>query len=161
VELTAGRDPRDDNPLLGPIPPGAAARLCVGFDGSAEEVEWMLSRLREDWTALGMTSPVLMPQLADARLWRWLAEFPAESRLTVLPGETVATAAKIMRDMAGATSLAHAADGVILVHGCADANGIAATPVRNDAEMRISHELKRRFDPKNILTPGQFAFSES
>jgi glycolate oxidase FAD binding subunit len=151
VELTAGRDPRDDNPLLGPIPPGAAARLCVGFDGSAEEVEWMLGRLREDWTALGMTSPVLMPDLPDTRFWTWLAEFPSDARLTVLPGETVAAAARLMRDLSGAAIQARAADGVIYVHGAVDANGIADTRVCNEAEIRISSELKRRFDPKNIF----------
>ena len=64
VELSAGRS-REGNPLFGPVSEGNVGRLYVGFEGSAVEVEWMLGRLREEWTALGMTSPVLMPNLAD------------------------------------------------------------------------------------------------
>ncbi len=32
-----------------------------------------------------MTSPVLMPSLATDWLWRWMAEFPADVQINVLP----------------------------------------------------------------------------
>ena len=66
---------------------GNVARLYVGFEGMAVEVEWMLNRLREEWTAAGMTSPMLMPNLSTDKLWLWMAKFPAEEQFHVLPGE--------------------------------------------------------------------------
>ena len=58
IELFAGRH-REGNPLFGPLADGNVARLCVGFEGSSVEVEWMLAKLREEWTALGMASSPL------------------------------------------------------------------------------------------------------
>ena len=88
VELSAGRSQRGKSRCSAPSR-RQRGRLCVGFEGSAAEVEWMLGQLREEWAALGMTSPVLMPTLADDRLWRWIAEFPADARIGVLPSKMV------------------------------------------------------------------------
>jgi glycolate oxidase FAD binding subunit len=106
---------RGPNPLFGPMQDGNVARLYVGFEGAATEVEWMLGRLRQDWTALGMTSPMLMPNLANEKLWRWIAEFPADVEIGVLPGKIVATVAELLNKVPGCSIHAHAGDGVICV----------------------------------------------
>ena len=98
VELSAGSQPTRATRCLGPCRRATSARLYVGFEGPAAEVEWMLEQLREEWTALGMTSPVLMPNLATDRLWRWLAEFPADFRIGVLPSKTVETIVELLQD---------------------------------------------------------------
>jgi glycolate oxidase FAD binding subunit len=117
VEFSNGREvPVGDwghNPLLGPVLHGNVGRLCVGFEGAEREVEWMLDLVRQQWTALGMTSPTLMPRLASDRLWRWLAEFPADVQISVLPDKLVATIAAIEAIGPDAGIVAHAADGVI------------------------------------------------
>ena len=64
VELSAGRQ-REGNPLFGPCRQGNVARLYVGFEGAAAEVEWMLDRLAEEWASLGVDWPVLMPHLHE------------------------------------------------------------------------------------------------
>ena len=111
VELSAGR-PRDGNPLFGPVLEGNVGRLYVGFEGPAEEVEWMLGRLRDEWSAAGMTSPVLMPGLATDRLWRWIAEFPGDMRLGVLPSQLIATIVELLETWPNCAVAAHAGDGV-------------------------------------------------
>ena len=78
-------------------------------------MEWMLDLVRQQWAALGMTSPTLMPPLASDRLWRWLAEFPADVQISVLPDKLVATIAAIEAIVPDAGIVAHAADGVIRV----------------------------------------------
>ena len=119
VEFSNGRErPVGEwghNPLLGPVLHGNVGRLCIGFEGPAGEVEWMLDLARRQWTALGMTSPTLMPRLASDRLWRWIAEFPADVEISVLPGKLVATIAALQAIVPDAGVVAHAADGVIRV----------------------------------------------
>ncbi|MEN6452131.1 MAG: FAD-binding oxidoreductase [Thermoguttaceae bacterium] len=160
VELAAGRQP-DGNPLFGPLLDGSVCRLYVGFEAAAAEVAWMLDVLRESWTSLGMASPVLMPNLATDRLWRWMAELPADRELRVLPSQTVATVADLLKADPDCSVHAHAGDGVIRV---ADANiatdrglgtsvpsGRSADP--QNPENRVLQAIKNRFDPKNILNP--------
>ena len=43
------------------------------------------SQLREEWAALGMLRPCWCPLWPTDRLWRWLAEFPANVQIDVLP----------------------------------------------------------------------------
>ena len=112
VEFSAGRS-CEGNPLFGPVSTGNVGRLYVGFEGSSVEVEWMLARLREEWAALGMTSPVLMPKLANDRLWRWISEFPADVRISVLPGNVIGTIMELLKIAPDCAIHAHAGDGVI------------------------------------------------
>ena len=96
VELAAGRS-HEGNPLFGPLLEGNACRLYVGFEGSAAEVEWMLGTLHQEWAALGMTSPVLMPSLATDKLWRWISEFPADVQINVLPSKLIETIVEVLK----------------------------------------------------------------
>jgi len=162
VELSAGRS-RENNPLFGPVLEGNVGRLYVGFEGPAAEVEWMLGRLREDWTAAGMISPMLLPELADDRFWQWMSEFPADSQIDVLPSQTVETIAEVLKSAPDCAIQAHAGDGVIFINGIGprlqhqrlapdgtSAHGCGDTPAQ-----RITRALKDRFDPQNLLNPGR------
>jgi glycolate oxidase FAD binding subunit len=175
VELAAGR-PHDGNPLFGPVSQGNVARLYIGFEGSAIEVDWMLGRLRDEWTALGMTSPVLMPNIAADRLWRWIAEFPADARICVLPSELIGRIVEVLKIAPDCAVHAHAGNGVIHVSCANNSRELTApgeatkttpslrellapgycdddTPERITPEIRVMRAIKERFDPKNILNP--------
>ena len=176
VELFAGRS-REGNPLVGDCPnfrvsengivpfianDGNVARLCVGFEGSAVEVEWMLGRLREEWTSLGMTSPVLMPNVTTDEFWRWLVELPADETIHVLPSNLVETVAELLNVSPDCAIQADAGNGVIHVARAAGNQRLAAASTRcesnDDApispELRVMRAIKERFDPLNILNPG-------
>lgn len=115
VELLAGRS-HQGNPLFGPVLDQNAGRLHVGFEGSEAEVAWMLNRLREEWTAVGMNSPVLMPHLATNVFWQWMASLPTDARIHVLPSRTLETVEKLSSAAPDAAIHAHAGDGLIRVH---------------------------------------------
>jgi glycolate oxidase FAD binding subunit len=186
VEISAGHEAKDqsdtpargNNPLFGPILDGNVARLYVGFEGMAVEVEWMLGWLREEWTSLGMTSPVLMPNLATDKLWQWMSEFPAKARINVLPSKTIETIVELLKGAPNCAIHAHAGNGEILmgngervieegriqwsvIDGCRFYRSAAASTPREPSEdapvppeIRVMRAIKERFDPKNILNPG-------
>jgi len=177
IELSAGC-PHEGNPLFGPMLSGNVGRLCVGFEGSAVEGEWMLARLREEWTSLGMTAPVLMPNMATDKLWRWMAEFPANARINVLPSKTIETIVELLEVVPICAIQAHAGNGEILmgngeretgegsiqwsvVDGCRFYRSANASAQREAGdgcviapETRVMRAIKERFDPANILNPG-------
>ena len=159
VELSAGR-PHDGNPLLGPLHDGSVARLYVGFEGAKEEIAWMLDRLNDCWSSLGMHSPVLMPNLKTDKLWQWMAEFPEDERIGVLPGETVGAIVDLLKAEPDCAVQAHAGNGIVRV--CR--NGRRGKEKRGKREEgRVwrrdavrpefcrMRAVKERFDPKNIL----------
>jgi glycolate oxidase FAD binding subunit len=160
IELFAGRH-REGNPLFGPLADGYVARLCVGFEGSSVEVEWMLAKLSEEWTAAAVAS--LLPlRMQDDTPWRWIAEFPADETINVLPSKLVETVAELLRSSPDCSIQAHAGDGVIRVSR-KDGNGSMAAAaallepcedVPVPPEIRVMRAIKERFDPKNILNPG-------
>ncbi len=188
VELSAGRSP-EGNPLFGPILEGHAARLCVGFEGAADEVDWMLGQLREGWKTLGVTSIVLMPNLTTDRLWRWLAALPADILINVLPSRLVGLIADVLRIAPDGAMQARAGNGSVAVKLSGEDNSIeprhcdaiplirgmvAAAEGRMSIghrscgngshesdeaqlppDLRIRRAIKERFDPHNILNPGQ------
>ena len=166
VELEAGHF-AEENPLCGAINRKNAARLCVGFEGAAVEVAWILDRTAKEWKSLGMTQPMITPRLVDDRYWRWSAGFAADETIFVLPSELVCTVSELRRDSPQCAIQAHAGDGVIRIKRLAAelapqnvplARKTLAEPVAhgvsNNAAVRISHAIKERFDPKNILNPG-------
>lgn len=156
VELSAGRPP-EGNPMFGPMLDESVARLFVGFEGAAEDVAWMLDRLNACWSPLGMTAPVLMPNLSTDKLWRWIAEFPEDERIGVLPGETVGAIVELLEAAPDCSVQAHAGDGIIRVRrGSGDGELKARDRQREtDVELRLMRAIKERFDPKNILEPLQ------
>ena len=84
VELASGPG-RQDNPVLVPMPKDAAARLIVGFEGPAVEVQWMLDTLRDMWQASGIASPMTVTNSWAESLWDWLADFSAQVQIAVRP----------------------------------------------------------------------------
>jgi glycolate oxidase FAD binding subunit len=161
VELSAGRA-HEGNPLFGPLSNGSVGRLCVGFEGSAVEVEWMLGRLREEWSAIGMASPVLMPNLATDKLWRWIAECPADETIHVLPSKLTATIADLLKQSPDVAIQAHAGNGIVHVKRASGNECVAAASTRRQTdeaavlspEIRVMQAIKERFDPANVLNPG-------
>lgn len=155
VELTAGR-PHENNPLFGPLLDGNVCRLYVGFEGPAADVGWMLDTLHQQWTALGMTSPVLMPNLTTDRLWRWMSELAVDAESHVLPSEVIATIGRWLKASPGCSIHAHAGDGIVRAAGCNAANDGPAVSAGRGAILdgrHVMQAIKERFDPKNILNP--------
>jgi len=114
VDFVAGRLPANDQ-ALGAVPEGHIGRLCVGFEGTAAEVAWMVEKLRDQWIATGSTAPVLVSAASAEPMWRWLADFPADVQMSVLPSAVVASVAEIVRIDPACAIHAHAGDGVIRV----------------------------------------------
>jgi glycolate oxidase FAD binding subunit len=192
IEFVAGRtDETGDD--LGPLPQGNVGRLYVGFEGPEPEVDWMVEQLRADWAAAGASDPMLIPTDRSESLWCWLADFPSEAQINVLPGEVVETMAKLLKIEPDCAIRAHAGDGVIRVllrgegreeRGERMVSVLSAVSGNNSiilcatcprplplsqwergdsagdatAKRRIMQAIKDRFDPKNILNPGQFDF---
>jgi glycolate oxidase FAD binding subunit len=112
VELALG-DKRNDNPVLDPMPEGCKARLFVGYDGGADDVQWMLEALRDKWQAAGIASPTTVTDASAKTLWDWLADFPADVRISVRPGAVTNTIKELISLDPDCTIQAHAGDGIL------------------------------------------------
>ena len=162
IELLAGRA-GDEASVLGPMLDGCVARLYIGFEGSSAEVEWMAARLREQWNAAGVTTPILASVPAAEAQWGRLAKGPSEERISVLPSAVVETVASLLREYPDCTIQAHAGDGVIRVGHVDDTVARkfvrdADHPHDDHARRRVMQAIKDRFDPQNILNPGRFVY---
>jgi glycolate oxidase FAD binding subunit len=117
VEFLAGRLPQGGQALaaLSEASPPDIGRLCVAFEGAAAEVAWMVEQVRVLWNSLGAAAPMVVPAADAERLWRWLVDFPANLQVSVLPGEAVATVAKIVEMHPDCAIQAHAGNGVIRI----------------------------------------------
>ena len=119
VDFVAGRLPANDQVLAampqGSAPEGHVGRLYVGFEGAMAEVAWMVEQLRDQWVAVGATTPVLVSAAVAEPLWRWLADFPANVQINVLPSAVVALVAEIVRIDPACAIQAHAGDGIIRI----------------------------------------------
>jgi len=118
VELLAG-PPRRHCPLPG-MPDTAAARLAIGFEGSAAEVQEMANALCEEWQALGADG---LTTIAGARLdsvWNWLSESPALVQINVLPSRLVDVVDRVARTLPAMPLQADAGNGVLRIYRPAD-----------------------------------------
>jgi glycolate oxidase FAD binding subunit len=112
VELLAGADRRMP-PVLEPLADGQAARLLVGYEGSDSEVRWMVDQIQREFRECGNSSVKTISE-ADAEIaWTWLAEFPAEVQISVLPSATAGLVAELLNFNAGFSIQAHAGNGLI------------------------------------------------
>jgi glycolate oxidase FAD binding subunit len=112
VELLAGLD-WAEAPVFGRPAAGGVARLCVGFEGSAEEVPWMIGRLCDEWRPLGAGITAVAAGNEAQAAWQWLAAGEADVEVRVLPSRLIATWAALRDlDMDGSIQ-AHAGNGVL------------------------------------------------
>jgi glycolate oxidase FAD binding subunit len=185
VELALGPG-RQDNPLLAPAPKGGAARLFVGLEGAAVDVQWMLDALRDKWRAAGVASPMTVTSAWAKSLWDWLADFPAQVQIAVCPGAVTKMIGAILSLDPNCTIQAHAGNGILravfspqknldfsqlrilaetgggklLVLKNPPGSGLTSRDVwgpKGDA-FAVMQSLKDRFDPAGILNPGRYIF---
>jgi glycolate oxidase FAD binding subunit len=112
VELALG-PLRQDNPLLAPASKGGAARLFVGLEGTAVDVQWMLDALRDMWQAAGVGSPMTVTSAWAESLWDWLSDFPAQVQIAVRPGALTKMIGAIVSLDPNCTIQAHAGNGIL------------------------------------------------
>lgn len=136
VELLAGPAWSDDTNLA-TLTPGTSARLVVGLEGTAVEVDWMVEQLRGEWQALGVSNTRVLTGDPCSNLWRSLAEFPANRdaaaviRANVLPGAVTTFAQEVLQVDPQASIQAHAGNGILIVRfGGLAASDIAATIIK-------------------------------
>jgi len=120
VEILAGPAWQDDSALASE----GFARLVVGFEGTGDEVKWMVATLADEWSRQGVsTSATVADRKADA-LWRRLTEFPVVEgrqngsgplvvKLAVLPSATIALVEMLRRRMPECSLQTHAGNGII------------------------------------------------
>ena len=122
VEFLAG-PAWQDAPLLGPRNPSSVGRLLVGFEGAADEVQWMVEQLSGELRAAGGVTPVTIAEPQSAQVWNRLTQgldgVGGEGRLsasaTVLPSRVVDIMARLVQAVPGCSLQAHAASGAIAV----------------------------------------------
>ncbi len=123
VELLAG-PARPQCPL--PLPPGtAAARLVIGFEGGAAEVQGMANILCDEWRALGADGLTTIVGARVDAVWNWLSESPALLQINVLPSRLVEVMEQVARELPATPLQAHAGNGVIRIYRPADAADFA------------------------------------
>ena len=134
VELLAG-PARPDCPMPA-LPAGhprhppagrgsAAARLVIGFEGGAAEVQGMAGVLCEEWRALGADGLTTVTGAGVDAVWNWLSEAAAVLQINVLPSRLVETVEHLAAGLPGWPLQAHAGNGVVLAYGPAESGPCA------------------------------------
>jgi glycolate oxidase FAD binding subunit len=119
VELLLGPHWREHS-ALGTLPAGSISRLAVGLEGTAEEVDWMLTRLAAEWNALGVTFTHVVPPDHAQQLWETLREFPGASdaplvlKASVVPSNTTRFVQLVQELDPQASIQAHAGNGIVI-----------------------------------------------
>jgi glycolate oxidase FAD binding subunit len=138
VELLAGPG-RQQGPVLGPLRDGHAAKLVVGFEGMASEVEWMVRQLQDEWRALGVGT-LLSAWAAEAELlWQRLTDFSADLQVSVPPGATVAMVHRLLQLEPGGSVQARAGNGLIYLEL---KDSATAEHWQNGSATRLRQELR-------------------
>jgi glycolate oxidase FAD binding subunit len=135
VELLAG--PALPNCPLPALPGMAAARLVVGFEGGAAEVQGMANLLCDEWRALGADQLTTISGARVDAVWNWLSESPALLQINVLPSRLVEVMEQVARELPAATLQAHAGNGVMRLY-----RGIDPTVLRDDFANLVQNTLR-------------------
>jgi glycolate oxidase FAD binding subunit len=128
IELLAGDDWLDI-PSLNSGDAKAPYRLIVGLEGTGAEVEWMVTRLKEELQTAGHAAPRIIADAAAETIWRRLIEFgcsgtddtatkskPALTfKLNVPPSRVASICEQVRSTFPQASLLAHAGSGIVLV----------------------------------------------
>lgn len=111
-------------PILGSVKTTATARLVVGFEGTEEEIRWMVEQLRDEWRRAGVAESQAIEGPTCDRLWKLLTEFPAAGsaedgeaplvvEVAVAPSEVVTIAEQVHTIDPDGSIQVHAGSGVL------------------------------------------------
>lgn len=169
--------------------------LVIGLEGTAAEIEYMISQLAADWRQMDEQPPLVLGE--GAAVWRKLIEFPASGESPLALKASLAPSG-VAPFIAAAQTLdpecsiqSHAGNGIVIVKlSKFPAQGLSRALVghlqpaaaahhgnlvvlSNPSGAEMTHqsawggidvpfwlmtEVKRRFDPKDILNRGRFVF---
>lgn len=138
IELLAGPEWSDIPELA--VDAGAAARLLVGLEGAASEVNWMVDEIGREWRELSVGQFDVYRNEAAEPIWRCLTEFgsqpdgrfslrektafrgakgdndaPLTMKLSVRPSAVTRMIALCRELDPGCSLLAHAGNGIVIV----------------------------------------------
>lgn len=101
------------------VKPTAAARLVVGLEGTAAEVEWQIDQLTREWREQRVSESDVFRQASAAPIWDALIEFAGNGSSSLMmkasvPPSAVVSLMQLFIEIDPACSLqAHAASGAI------------------------------------------------
>ena len=119
IELLAGPEWSDAPELA--VEGGAAARLLVGVEGAASEVDWMVEEIGRGWRAAGVASCDVRRHESAEPIWRRLTEFGSKSdapltvKLSVRPSAVTQIVQLCQQLDPGCSIAAHAGNGIVIV----------------------------------------------
>lgn len=102
------------------VKPTAAARLVVGLEGTAAEVEWQIDQLTREWREQRVSEADVLRQASAAPIWDALIEFsgdgaaPLVMKASVPPSAVVRLMQVFLEADPGCSLQAHAASGAIV-----------------------------------------------
>jgi glycolate oxidase FAD binding subunit len=109
-----------DNGQLGLATAGTLARLAVGLEGTAAEVEWMIDQLTKEWLEAGVTATHVVSSDRAAALWTDLAAFssspdsPLVIKASVPPSRSIDFVRHVLAIDSQASIQAHAGNGIVV-----------------------------------------------
>ncbi len=130
IELLAGPMWKDGTTAKGsanangttPASGGPVARLAVGLEGTATEVEWMIGRLQTEWSEQRASGIESCRDQGAGEFWGRLIEFPAQAgdgivlKAAVTPSQAVRFIRQILEIDPQASLQSHAGNGIVLAH---------------------------------------------
>ena len=122
VELLVGAAWEGDS-TLGAVSPSAIGRLVAAFEGDRADVDWMVSRLADDWRSDGGSPTEVVHRKQVEAQWKRLTEFAGESvsasalvvQINTLPGNLTDCVRLVLEIDPECSLQAHAGDGVVVV----------------------------------------------
>jgi glycolate oxidase FAD binding subunit len=118
VELLAG--PALPQCPLPAKPDTADARLVIGFEGNAAEVQTMANLLCDEWQALGADGLTTLIGARVDSVWNWLSESPPMLQINVLPSQLTCMMEQVASRLPDVPLQAHADNGVLRIYSPAD-----------------------------------------
>ncbi len=162
VELLAG--PSLPNCPLPAKPETAAARLAIGFEGGAAEVQGMAHLLCDEWRALGADGLTTITGARVDSVWDWLSGSPAVFQINVLPSRLVEVVEQVAARLPAAPLQAHAGNGVLRIYSSggrslgAPACGSGGTDVQGQPESpKLREQFRANSSHSASETYGSFA----
>ncbi|MDZ7620080.1 MAG: FAD-binding oxidoreductase, partial [Patescibacteria group bacterium] len=105
----------------------SSLRMLVGFEGSRNEVAWMIDTLRRDWAESSARDVKVLDEADTMGMWQWMTELPAQLQANLPPSKTSLFLRRMKEIDPGSVMAAHAGDGVVRIRLSADAAANLAT----------------------------------